>query len=62
MRQEPTQTANVVLGITDATGKHCAKHWTGRSKASILAAARKRYPGAKIRAGAVWYTNSYGAH
>ena len=57
-----TSVTNIVIGITLPDGKHRARHWQGRSKASILAAARLAYPGAKLNTGTIWYTNSYGAH
>lgn len=54
--------ANVVIGIYLPDGKHRATHWKGKNLTRILIAARRAYPGAKLKAGKVWYTNSYGAH
>lgn len=56
-----TSTAHVIIGITQPDGSYMVRHWTGRNKATILAAARRKYPGAKLNASNVWYTKSYGA-
>lgn len=57
-----TSTAHVVIGITMPDGTYIVRHWQGRSKARILEAAKRKYPGAKLSPSDVWYTNHYGAH
>lgn len=55
-------TANLIVTAHMPDGTIKVRHWRGKSHASIVRAARKKYGAKKIETGNVWYTHSYGAH
>jgi uncharacterized protein GlcG (DUF336 family) len=56
------QRAHVMVTVVEHDGKTRHVTWRGKNKHSIMRAAKRAYPDAKLSFGNVWYETSYGAH